>query len=70
MPSENITSEPASLICRTETKFNQWAKLIHLNQGLHQDLPGELQGLLEASHKFPVWLGDPVSVSYTNMHPD
>ncbi|KAB5589561.1 hypothetical protein CTheo_6987 [Ceratobasidium theobromae] len=55
MSSENT----ASVICQIEAAFKQWAKSIHLDQEIYQDLPDELQGLLEASRKFPAWLGDP-----------
>lgn len=70
MSPENIASDPASVICRSEAKFKQWAKPLHLDQELYEDLPGELQGLLEASYKFPAWLGDSVSVSRMNRNPD
>ncbi|KAB5590209.1 hypothetical protein CTheo_6356 [Ceratobasidium theobromae] len=58
MPSGNNT-DPASAIWRSESKFEQWAELIHLDQELKQNLPEELQGLVDASRKFPAWLGDP-----------
>lgn len=69
MPSGNNT-DPASAIWRSESKFEQWAELIHLDQELKQNLPEELQGLVDASRKFPAWLGDPVGVSYMNTNPN
>ncbi|KAF8597749.1 hypothetical protein BDV93DRAFT_561976 [Ceratobasidium sp. AG-I] len=59
----------ASQVCYSYDKFNSWAKSVHLDQNIHEDLPKVLQELLAASRTLPGWAAEKSSDIYEPFKP-